>query len=167
MLTKTGLKYRTKNALNKRKHFEAVPFETSKTIGVILDDKTSKNKDVSSFIDELKQKHKVSIVTFTNEKTTKDTPKHIFSKSDFNWNGKILKKSVLNFTKTPFDFLISLNTSTILYVENVLALSQAKCRVGISQEENYPFLDFMIMTSSKTSWAKAIENIKHYTENIA
>ena len=48
MLTKTGLKYRTKNALNKRKHFEAVPFETSKTIGVILDDKTSKNKDLNT-----------------------------------------------------------------------------------------------------------------------
>jgi hypothetical protein len=167
MFVNVGIRYRTKKALKKRPSNPSVSLEESNLIGIVLDDASKNDLAIKRFIDELKLKFKVEIISYTADKKIQKGLKDTFSKKDFNWVGKISNKSISNFIKTPFDFLISLNTSTILYVENILALSKAKCRVGVSSEENYQFLDFMILSHSQNTWETTIENIKHYTENIA
>lgn len=96
-------------------------------------------------------------------------PCKYFTLQDIQWNGDLDNETVNKFTKTPFDYLYSINILPILPFELILRKSKAKCRVGkydektdldlkiqIPSDKDLPFLlEQMILYSSKINTEKA------------
>ncbi len=164
MFKKTGIKIRTKKAAKKR-----VTSDTNldrKSCGILTSTTEEQKSVIDDFVKSLTKKgYKVSILTFSTNKLKESIDGHFDIKS-FDWKGKILSPSLKDFTKTPFDFLFSINTSSNLSIENVLALSNAKIRVGANIDDNNKNLDFVVNMKSQSSLKDLTANILEYTERI-
>lgn len=165
MFKKLGLKYRTRRASKKRAGQIDYLGKNLKKVGVVTSNEIYKSSDFKNFIKNLTSKGMdTDILVFGDADSIKDSQVIEYGKQDYNWSGKIKSPVVNNFIKTPFDFLFSVNTSSILCIENILALSKAKCRIGTTTHEENKHLDFMIKVKENSSIDKLTNSMLHYTE---
>jgi hypothetical protein len=165
MFKKLGLKYRTRRASKKRADQIDYLSKSSKKVGVVTSNEIYKSSDFKVFIKSLTSKGMdTDILVFNDTNQSPESQNIQCSKQDYNWSGKIKSPVVNNFIKTPFDFLFSVNTSSILHIENILALSKAKCRIGATTQEENKYLDFIIKVKENSSIDKLTTSMLHYTE---
>ncbi len=165
MFKTLGLKYRTKKASKKRTLSVNLTDKKTKKVGVITSKEIYNTAGFKKFTKDLLNKGvKTEVLVFNKEKNDTDTLKEQYGKKDYNWSGKINSPLVTNFIKTPFDLLFSVNTSSILQIENVLALSNAKCRIGTTTQHENEHLDFMVKVKENSSVDKLTNSMLHYIE---
>lgn len=167
MFKKIGLKYRTNRASKKREHQTTVAFAKSKKAGVVTSKDIYKTTGFKSFIETLANKGiTTDVLIFSEEKVRDNKKPNHYSKEDYSWTGKIKNPIVNKFVKTPFDFLFSVNTSSILQIENILAKSNARCRIGTTSDDIKQELDFIVKVNAKSSIDTLTGKILQYSENI-
>ena len=164
MFKKIGIKIRTKKASKKR-----IVINTEldrKSVGIITSTDEDQQSVIEDFVTSLTKKgYQAHVLTFSPNKLKESIERHFDIKS-FDWKGKILSPSLKDFTKTPFDFLFSINTLSNLPIENILALSNAKIRVGANIDDCNKNLDFVVNMQPQSSSKDLITNILEYTERI-
>lgn len=108
------------------------PFPSAQKIGIIFNKTKHLDIDlISSFVKRLEMQGKqVSVLCYEPRKKVIQKSFKTFSWKDIKWNGKFKSFRLKKFIRTDFDYLFSLNTSPILPLENILARSKAKCRIG-------------------------------------
>jgi hypothetical protein len=90
---------------------------------------------------------------------------YITSKDVGFW-GKMQSSSALQFAEHRFDYLFYLDLKNNLYLENVLAMSRANCRIGFYKKSNDNLLDLMIQVNGSASIESAIDQIMYYTRKL-
>ncbi len=108
----------------------------------------------------------VSKLGFTNviPKDLTQLEESAFTRKDISPTGSIRKTSVTKFIEKPFDFLISLDTSSDINYKYVLASSNAICKVGF-QANDYENLLTMFMKPSADK-NKCVKDLISYLKKI-
>lgn len=169
MLKKSFINLRTKSALknNKAKRFNT-PFSASKSIGLIHQfvDNESIEK-IYHFFDKLeKQGKKVEVLILKDKSDELNIPEFLLADvQEMSAFGKWNNDAIENFTKKPFDYLIHLAREESILVDNILATSHAKCRVGKYHEHKKEYYELMI-SPEKDTIQKLIDQIYHYIQKI-
>jgi hypothetical protein len=89
-----------------------------------------------------------------------------FSDKDFDNFGKIKSEKLNNFKNLRFDFLYHLDTLPNVYIENIMALSNARCRVSRADHTRKDLYDFMIQIRGNVGIEKLCHEILHYTKAL-
>ncbi|NNF22089.1 MAG: hypothetical protein HKN67_09110 [Saprospiraceae bacterium] len=144
-------------------------FVKSQKIGIIFSaGGMQKHNAVKSLIRKLKEQGKeVSALSYLapgqqNHEFLFD----IFGPNDISFWGINQNAEVEKFADEPFDYLLDLDVSSNPIIENILARSKAKCRVGIYKEGKGPFFELMISPKNSESSEELIRDIYHYTKSI-
>lgn len=146
-------------------------FSSAKTLAVIFDasnvDESTNVRLLSKFCIENKLKFRALgfIKSFEQtEQFTLYTGLSYFSEKDFNLSGLPISGELNDFLETPFDILIDLHRKPIYFLDVILALSHAKMKLGIKQNDK-GFYDFMIDIDNN-NLDYFVEQIKHYLNII-
>ncbi|GJM29246.1 MAG: hypothetical protein DHS20C17_18810 [Cyclobacteriaceae bacterium] len=86
--------------------------------------------------------------------------------SDVGFWGNMQSSSALKFAGHRFDYLFYLDLKKNLYLENVMAMSNASCRIGFYKKQNDNLLDLMIQVKGGASIENAIDQIMYYTRKL-
>lgn len=167
MFRSISLFFKNKSALKHPNGRNTIPFTEAKNIGVIVDDLEKSMKALDSLVKELeKEGKKVEVIGFTKQKEIpKLNPNYkAFRIKDFNWLGKIKREDLKKFIKTDFDYLFSLNTSSFLPFENILAQSCAKCRVGVYNQKKEGLFELMVQPTKKDDLNAITQQMIRYTK---
>lgn len=130
------------------------------------------HKDVSNFINELKEiKKKVIVLGYIDEGTlphyySQKLTWDIISRKNTNWYGKPTAPFVKSFCDEEFDLLIDLTLEDHKPLIYTAALSKAQFKVGRYSEKNADIFDLMIHADQVQSVPEFIENVKHYLSKI-
>jgi hypothetical protein len=121
------------------------------SVGVLFNiDEVSDFEMFKSLSDDLDiRPDKLKIVAFTeNKKDNLFTWNVCFSPKDIGWHGKIHNIELEEFMNSNFDLLISFYTKDVLELKLMTALTKAKYKAGIFQEDKR-LNDLIISTSIK------------------
>jgi hypothetical protein len=131
----------------------SVGYKKAMTTGVIftVEDK-QKHFAIKDFIKKLEADGKhVQVLEFLPEKTENYEFKFdFFTEKDVTFWGNLNSENALQFADAPFDFLFYLDLEPNPMIENVLARSNAKCRVGRHFDGSEGYLDLMVDSVSNT-----------------
>lgn len=144
-------------------------FQEAKQIGIVFTWQGEKKVEIiQHFIEELKitgKKCQVLCFYYKKEEIPLKTFK-FFTTKDFDLLGRIKSESLQQFINIKFDFLFHLDTTKNIYIEYILAHSQAKCRVSRLDFERKDFYDFMIKTGENEGIEHLCRHILHYTKSL-
>ena len=159
------LKFKTKTYLKRNKAIRAsLPYKHALNIGVVfsVEDKR-KHDEIKDFIKRLEQDgKKVTVISFLPK--NKDNYEFLFdffTDNDLSFWGNITSSNASRFADTPFDLLYYLDISPNPLILNLMARSQAKCRIGKFWEKREPFFEMMI--ESKNGTRSLIDAMYRYT----
>ena len=142
-----------KKYLNKMLSNREVSIDSSevKSLGVVLN--LAESKDFNAFkslAEKLKiHPNKLKVVGFSREKSGQLNAWDLcFVPDDFGWNGAIKSIELQSFLDKTFDMLISYYTTEDLELKLITAVSKAKLKVGILQNDER-LNDLIIKTDIK------------------
>jgi len=146
-----------------------ISYRKAQSIGIIY---SWEGKRKAEIIDEFAKEmeisgKKVQILCFSRV-DLKIVPVEIdfFSDKDFDNFGKIKSEKLNNFKNLRFDFLYHLDTLPNVYIENIMALSNARCRVSRADHTRKDLYDFMIQIRGNVGIEKLCHEILHYTKAL-
>lgn len=147
----------------------SISYEEAESVGLLFEvTNRAKHSEIKKFIKILeKDGKKVDVLCLLGEgKENYDFIFDYFTSHDFSFFGQFISQSILLFTQKKFDYLIVLDTDTSIFVDNILAKSNARCRVGVFHDNKGPFYELMIKTDKPDNIAALIEQIYHYLKVI-
>lgn len=148
---------------------ENISFRKARTVGIIYSwEGKRKAEIIHDFEKEMKiSGKKVQTLCFSRV-DLKVVPVKVdfFNDDDFYYFGKMKSDSLKNFTNFRFDFLFHLDTFENIYIENVMALSNSRCRVSRADHTKKTLYDFMIQTRGNSGIEKLCNEILHYTKAL-
>ncbi|MCR8669105.1 hypothetical protein NO995_15575 [Aestuariibaculum sp. M13] len=118
------------------------------SLGVIFNyDETDNFEQFRKLADKLKVRpNKVKIIAFSErEIELQSTWDVCYTFKDFGWKGAVNNSELQAFIKTEFDALISFYNNDILELKLMTALSKAKFKIGVLQDDER-LNDFIIKT---------------------
>jgi hypothetical protein len=146
-----------------------ISFRKAQSIGIVY---SWEGKRKAEIIDEFAKEieisgKKVQILCYSRV-DLKIVPVEIdfFSDKDFDNFGKIKSEKLNNFKNLRFDFLYHLDTLPNVYIENIMALSNARCRVSRADHTRKDLYDFMIQIRGNVGIEKLCHEILHYTKAL-
>lgn len=146
------LAMRTRAQLKKNKTKRvSLPFTEARHVGIIytVEDR-KKHDEIKDFIHQLERDgKKVQVLCFLPE--NKDNYEFLFdffTVKDISFWGNITAANAIKFYSEPFDYLYYLDTIPNPIVENILARSKAKCRIGKHFENGQSYFELMINSLS-------------------
>lgn len=156
--------WKTKKALKKAINRNTISFNEAKNIGFLFDNDEN-YKQSKLLIENLTKAGKtISFLIKSDQKEAEGT--NYFLKSDFKWYGKIENQKIIQFINKPFDYLFLLNENPHYLSEYILASSNAKCRVGIYNEDKKVFFELMFDNKSKEPYSTFYKTIETYLKQI-
>lgn len=165
MLNKKILAYKTRSLVkNSKVARKSISYNDARSIGIIFTtDDLKKHETVKKFVKQLqKDGKKVQVLSFLPKgKQNHEFLFDFFTIKDVTFWGSFTANQVADFTKKPFDFLYYLDTDNNPLIKNILALSNAKCRIGKFSEENNPVCELMIQTSDESTQELANEMYRY------
>ena len=170
MFGKKFLSMRTKTTLKKNKIIRAsTSFNDAKTIGIIFsaDDKF-KFDCIKQFKKDLENEGKMVVVLsyLGKGKENHEFLFDFFTARDISFWGRFTSTLVKNFIAQPFDFLFAVDIKSNIYTDNILACSQAKCRVGPFRENKSQFFELMININDSKPISALINDMYHFTKRL-
>lgn len=90
----------------------------------------------------------------------------IFNQKDFSTWGSIQAANVQAFISQPFDILICLERNPNLYIEHLMAASQANFRIGPYHNEREALFELMIRQPEGAELSELLKQIYHYTNEL-
>jgi len=148
-----------------------IGYQHAMHIGVIFTiEDEKKHEEVKRFVNILnKEDKKVEVIAFLGKGMQNHEFKFdFFTEKDFTFTGDVNGRQLITFTSKPFDYLINLDLKPNLFIENILARSKAKCRIGhFSGPHANQFFELMIsVNGQEPSLHNLYEQIFHYTKSV-
>ena len=170
VLNKTFLQRRTARLLSQQQSTgKMVRFQEAKKIGILFSQKDRKKYTaIKNLIKEFKIDGKEVEVLCYLEKGGEnfDFLFDYITSNDVGLWGKMQSAAALKFSNMTFDYLFYLDLKANLYLENVLAMTKASCRIGFFKKKNDGLLDLMININGKPTIEEAIEQVLYYTKKL-
>lgn len=170
MFGKKFLSLRTKTTLKKDKIIRAsTSFSDAKTIGIIF---SADNKYKFDCIKQLKKDLEnegktVEVLSYLAKgKDNYEFLFDFFTSRDISFWGRFTSTLVNKFIAQPFDFLFSVDIKSNIYIDNILACSHAKCRVGPFRENKSQFFELMININDSKPISALINEMYHFTKRL-
>lgn len=163
---------KTRSFLKKQpKDRVTIGYKHAMHVGVIFTiEDEKKHEEVKKFVNDLMQEEKkVEVIAFLGKGMENHEFKFdFFTEKDFTFSGDINGRQLITFTSKPFDYLINLDLEPNLYIENILARSKAKCRIGHYRgPQSHQFFELMIsLNGQEPSLNGLYEQIFHYTKSV-
>ena len=162
------LRYNTKkNGKSNRAIRTSLPYKQAIQIGIIFTvEDRQKHDDIKEFVRKLEHEGKqVKVISFLpKQKDNYEFLFDFFTEKDLSFWGNITSTAANKFTDTSFDFLFYLDTTPNPYLINILARSQAKCRVGKFIEGQEPYFELMLQVENGTR--ALIDAVHKYTAKL-
>jgi hypothetical protein len=162
------LKTSTKALVNKNQTLRtSLPYLAVATIGILF---TVEDKQKHEYIKELMKQleadgKKVSVICFLPDgKENYEFKFNYFNKRDLTFWGNLTSADALEFVDTPFDLLYCLDLHPNTFIQNVLARSKAKCRIGKHFNDGEAYLEMMIENVSENK--SLIAEIHRYSKQL-
>ncbi len=170
-LTKNFIKRKTRKLLKKNNvKRTSINYEDAKCIGILFTiTNRKKHTEVRNFIKKLKTDGKeVEVLCLLGTgKENYDFVFDYFTKKEFTFFGRTTSPSLNSFIQKKFDYVFHLDTSLGLFMENSLATSQAKCRVGIYQEGKDSFYELMFKTKKDEEFGASLVQMYNFVKTIS
>ena len=170
MFFKKLLELNTKKHLKKNKTIRnPVGFRKAHDIGIIFTtEDINKHKAIKSFIKELEDSGKnVEVLTYIGENKENHEFMFEFITSDgLDLWGNITNNKALYFSQTEFDYLFNVDSQRNAIIENIVARSIAKCRIGIHNNDNHSFYELLVHQMKNGSPEKMIGELYYYAKKI-
>ena len=170
MFKKRFLSLRTKTLLRKNSSLrESKSFKKASHVGIIFEiEGLEKHRAVKQFIKDLESEGKqVEVLTYLGK--GKDNHEFLFdfvSQGDVSFWGNITNERALSFANKEFDYLFNFDNTRNQVIENILARSKARCRVGCYMEENQEFFEFMVQPESAGTEGSIVGDLSGYVRQI-
>ncbi len=144
-------------------------YRMAKNIGIVFTvEGLDKHKAIKAFVKELENEGKnVEVMSYLGK--GKDNYEFLFnfiSYSDINIWGKIKNEDALKFSEKKFDYLFNIDHIRNRIIENILARSKAKCRIGVYVENNDAFYELMVNSKDNDNPRELIQIMHHYAKKI-
>lgn len=123
-----------------------------------------KHEKIKAFIKLLeKDIKKVEVLTFLGkDKENYEFRNNYFTENDFSFWGNLDSEIVKKFAEKKFDYLFCIDLDSNIYTENIMARSQASCRVGRFNKSNKDFFELMIKINDGANVQELIEQMYHF-----
>lgn len=170
VLYKNLLKKRTERLQSENQSSrKTVSYAAAQTIGVLFSQSTrEKYQAIRELVIQFKNDSKQVEVLCYLEKGGENYDfryDYITSKDVGLW-GKMQSPSALKFAQQTFDYLFYLDLKENMYLENVLAMSKASCRIGFYKKNKDDLLDLMLSVNGRPSMGEAIDQILFYSKKL-
>ncbi len=170
MFGKKFLSLRTKSTLKKNKIIRAsTSFNDAKNIGIIFSAGDKFKFDcIKQFKKDLENEGKTVVVLsyLGKGKENHEFLFDFFTSKDISFWGRFTSSLVNDFIAQPFDFVFSVDIKSNIYTDNILACSQAKCRVGLFRENKSRFFELMINVNDSNPISALIHDMYHFTKKL-
>jgi len=170
MFSRMFIQYKTKRAGIKNMLFRKnISFGMAKKIGVLFTiEDVGKHNAAKKFINELKSENKeIEILAFLPKgRDNHEFLYNFFTKKDYSYFGKLNNDHALEFINTPFDLLFCLDFSANIFIQNILALSKAKCRVGNYSVTHQSQLELLVKPRAQ-KFELLNSDLLHYAKTFA
>ena len=160
------LAYRLDKLIKKERHTDSIGYADAKYIGILYTGEDLKKHDaIKKLIKHFKQDgKKVEVLSFLPDEVQNfEFRFNFFTDKDVSWLGKFKNPDVTSFAEQQFDYLLYVDFESHKTLRYILAMSQAKCRVGHFEEENRPVCELMV-APELTSYNSLIEEMYKYTK---
>lgn len=171
MYSKALLRFRT-NRLLKRNTInrDSIGFSQAKLIGILFtmesEEKFKNVKLLQKDLEELGKK--VEVLTYLPKGATNyEFLYKVFSKQDLTFTGKFNNDDALRFADAKFDYLLVLDGTLSPIMKNLIAMSQAHCRMGCYSEDSERFFEFMISQEDPGDSIHLIREITKYLKGLS
>jgi hypothetical protein len=144
-------------------------YRKAKKIGIVFSTEgIEKHNAVKTLVKDLQEDGKeVTVISFLPPgKQNHEFLFDIISPNDISFWGSLQNEDAKRFADESFDYLLDLDTNSNEIIDNILAMSKAKCRVGIYHEKRDPYFELMINPKNPDSVQELIKDIHHYTKKI-
>ncbi len=169
MLGKILLPFKTKMALKSNNAIRiSEGYLKAEKIAVIYTFVNEENRAlINKLLDriELDGKQIQQLVYITNPKKEETFNFPNFTSREMDFFGNFKNEVLEEIVNTPFDYLLNLDIQPNQVIENVLANSKAKCRVGKCNENKHEFYELMI-DAKEDSYEEFLVQIYHYMKNV-
>ena len=147
---------------------KSIAYKEAIKIGIIFcNDEQSKIEAADRLSTLLKMDGKqVKILAYERRNDVKHLPYDSITKENFSFWGKFIGKPITDFVNAEFDFLVCLDEQPNNLVRNILASSQAKCRVGRYEESNQPSFE-MLLKNTKSEDKSWVDSIYQYLKILS
>ena len=170
LLKKFFVERKTRHAVKKSTVTrDNISFRKAQTIGIIYSwEGKRKEEIINEFAKEMENSGKKVQTLCYSRVDLKIVPVKVdfFSEKDFDAFGNIKTDKLINFKNLRFDFLYHLDTLPNIYIENIMALSNARCRVSRADHTKKDLYDFMIQIRGTIGIDKLCHEILHYTKAL-
>lgn len=143
----------------------ATDYRKSEEIGFIFTvEDRSKHDVVKNFIKRLETDGKhVEILAFLPEKAENhEFLFDFFTKKDVSFWGNYSSELVQKFADKTFDYLLHIDFENTDFINGILAMSKAKCRVGTSADQNRFYEMVINMNSSQRNYQQLADEMYNY-----
>jgi len=170
MYSKTFLISRTRKLIKKDQIVrDSIGFREAKFIGILFTaDTLEKFEKIKELVKDMEDLGKsVDVLSYLPKgKSNYEFLFNIFTSQDLSFFGKFTNKDVTNFANKKFDYLLCLDTNLSPIIENVMAMSQAHCRMGCHSENSDQLFEFMIRQDNTKSVVDLIRDLGRYLKNL-
>jgi len=170
VINKSLLQKRTERLLSENKSTRnTVNYANAQTIGILFTQSTrNKYHAIRSLIKQFKNDGKqVEVLCYLKKGGENyDFLYDYITSNDIGLLGKMQSSSAIKFAQQIFDYLFYLDLKENMYLENVLAMSKAGCRIGFYKRNNDDLLDLMINVNGMSPIGEAIDQILFYTRKL-
>ena len=147
-----------------------IGYQKANRIGILFSQTDRSKFEAVRFLDKNLKKDgkKVDVLCFLekNGENYDFLYNYITSKDVSMW-GKMHSGAALTFAQQPFDYLFYLDIKGNIYLQNILAMSKAKCRIGFYEKSNDDLLELMLSIQQNNPQIKeGIEQIFFYTKKL-
>ena len=148
---------------------ENISFKKAKSVGIIYSwEGKRKAEIIQNFEKEMEiSGKKVRTICFSRvDLNIIPVEVDFFNDQDYFYFGQMKNNKLKEFTGLRFDFLFHLDTTENIYIENVMALCNARCRVSRADHTKRALYDFMIQTAGNVGIEKLCNEILYYTKAL-
>ncbi len=166
MLGSKLLEYRLGKLIRKTRDQDTVGYADAKYVGVLYTGEDLKKHDaIKQLVKKIKKDgKKVEVLSFLPEGIQNfEFRYNFFTGKDISWLGKFRNPDVTSFANQQFDYLLYVDFESLPHMRYILAMSQAKCRVGHFEEDNRPVCDLMV-APELTTYNSLTEEMYKYTK---
>ena len=170
VLTKNLINLKTGYAVKKvNKNRQPVSYHESKKIGIVfsVEDKV-KHENIKKLVKQLELDNKeVDVLSYlSKDKQNHEFKFDFFTDQDISFWGNFKSDNVISFINKPFDYLFHVDTYPNILIENILAKSAAKCRIGNFYGNKNDYYEMMIKLSDQNDISELTNQMYHYTKSI-
>lgn len=170
VLNKKLLEHRTtKLAVANDSPRETVGYQEAHRVGILFTQiDRPKYQAIRNLAKQLKKDGKqVDVLCFLNKNGENyDFLYNYITSRDVSMLGKMHAGAAITFAEQEFDYLFYLDIKSNIYLQNILAMSRAKCRIGFYDGSNDDLLELMLNVNGNQDMAEVVDQIFFYTQKL-